>query len=208
MLYALKRHTEKMKDFPQGLHFRQAVAADIPRLRALIDISVRALQAGDYSSSQIEGALGSHLGVDTKLIEDGTYFVLEQTEDTPLIASGGWSRRKTLCGSDHGIRRDDSLLDPKTEAAKIRAFYVHPDWARKGIGTAILERCEDAARAEGFTRFEMGATLTGVPLYLRCGYIERERQDLPMVNGESLPIVRMVKADVSPENDGSAFRHG
>lgn len=196
-----------MKHFPDGLNFRVATMADIPRLRALIDISVRALQAGDYSSSQIEGALGSHLGVDTRLIEDGTYFVLEQAADAPLIASGGWSRRKTLCGSDHGIRRDDSLLDPKTDAAKIRAFYVHPDWARKGIGTAILERCEEVARAEGFTRFEMGATLTGVPLYLGCGYVEKERQDLPMANGESLPIIRMVKGDVF-EDDGSAFRHG
>ena len=197
-----------MKDFPKGLCFRRAVPADIPRLRALIDLSVRTLQAGDYSPSQIEGALGSHLGVDTKLIEDGTYFVLEHASDALLVASGGWSRRKTLCGSDHGIRRDDALLDPKTEAAKIRAFYVHPDWARKGIGTTILERCEDAARAEGFTRFEMGATLTGVPLYLRCGYVERERQELPMENGESLLIVRMVKGDVSSENDGSAFCHG
>jgi GNAT superfamily N-acetyltransferase len=197
-----------MKDFPDSLNFRVAIMDDIPRLRALIDISVRALQAGDYSPSQIEGALGSHLGVDTKLIEDGTYFVLEQIADAPLIASGGWSRRKTLCGSDHGIRRDDALLDPRTEAAKIRAFYVHPDWARKGIGTAILERCEEAARAEGFTRFEMGATLTGVPLYLRCGYVERERQELPMENGESLPVIRMVKGDVSSEKNSSVFCHG
>jgi GNAT superfamily N-acetyltransferase len=201
MLVQCFEDTEKVKDFPNGLHFRQAVAGDIPRLRALIDISVRALQAGDYSPSQIEGALGSHLGVDTKLIEDGTYFVLEQAPDAPLVASGGWSRRKTLCGSDHGIRRDDALLNPETEAAKIRAFYVHPGWARKGIGTTILERCEEAARAEGFTRFEMGATLTGVPLYLRCGYVERERQELPMENGESLPIVRMVKGNVSSEDD-------
>lgn len=200
-----------MKSFPHGFHFRQAVAGDIPRLQVLIDISVRTLQAGDYSPSQVEGALGSHLGVDTTLIEDGTYFVLEHAcavRDAPLVASGGWSRRKTLCGGDCGTGRDDALLDPKTEPAKIRAFYVHPDWARKGIGTAILERCEEAARAEGFTRFEMGATLTGVPLYLRCGYAARERRELPLANGGSLPIVRMVKGDVASGDDDSVFRHG
>ena len=113
--------------------------------------------------------------------------------EAPFVASGGWSRRKTLCGGDHRPNRDDSLLDPATEAAKIRAFYVHPYWARRGIGTKILELCENAARAEGFTRFEMGATLTGVRLYARHGYVEVERLGMPLANGESLPIVRMTK---------------
>ncbi|HEX3470912.1 MAG TPA: GNAT family N-acetyltransferase, partial [Silvibacterium sp.] len=101
----------------------------------------------------------------------------------------------SLDGCDNRAGRDSSLLDPAREAAKIRAFYVHPDWARRGIGTKILELCENAARAEGFTRFEMGATLTGVPLYSRHGYIEAERFGLPLANGESLTVVRMVKSD-------------
>jgi GNAT superfamily N-acetyltransferase len=178
------------------LHYRLATLADIPRLDALIDRSVRELQAQDYTPAQLDGALGSYLGVDTQLIADGTYFVVEAPDaspEDPFIASGGWSRRKTLCGGDHRPGRDDSLLDPATDAAKIRAFFVHPDWARRGIGTKILELCESAARAEGFSRFEMGATLTGVRLYACHGYIEVERLDLPLANGESLPIIRMTK---------------
>jgi len=181
---------------PDTLHYRLATPADIPRLHALIDRSVRELQAQDYTPAQLDGALGSYLGVDTQLIADGTYLVVEALDASPgapFIASGGWSRRKTLCGGDHRPGRDDSLLDPATEAAKIRAFFVHPNWARRGIGTKILELCENAARAEGFTRFEMGATLTGVRLYARHGYIEVECLGMPLANGESLPIVRMTK---------------
>jgi len=180
------------------LHYRLATTADIPHLRALIDRSVRELQAQDYTLAQLDGALGTYLGADTQIIADGTYFVVEAPNanpEDPFIASGGWSRRRTLCGGDHRPGRDDSLLDPATEAAKIRAFYVHPEWARRGIGTKILELCEDAARGEGFTRFEMGATLTGVPLYRRHGYVEIERFSMPFANGESLPIVRMTKGN-------------
>jgi GNAT superfamily N-acetyltransferase len=182
--------------FADTLHYRPANPADIPRLHALIERSVRELQANDYTLAQLEGALGTYLGVDTQLIADGTYFVVEEPgsgPETPLIASGGWSYRKTLCGSDHRPGREDSILDPVTEAARIRAFFVHPQWARRGIGTKILDICESAARAHGFTRFEMGATLTGVPLYRRWGYTEIERIDLPLANGESLPIIRMKK---------------
>jgi GNAT superfamily N-acetyltransferase len=172
---------------------RTAVAADIPALHALIEISVRELQAAVYSPQQLDGALGTYLGVDTQLIEDGTYFTVQAKG--LLVACGGWSRRKTLFGADRRPGRDAALLDPRTDAAKIRAFFVHPAWARQGIGSMILLHCEDAARAEGFTRFEMGATLTGVPLYLRWGYRELERIELPLSNGESLPIVRMAKSD-------------
>jgi GNAT superfamily N-acetyltransferase len=172
---------------------RTAVAADIPALHALIEISVRELQAAVYSPQQLDGALGTYLGVDTQLIEDGTYFTVQAKG--LLVACGGWSRRKTLFGADRRPGRDAALLDPRTDAAKIRAFFVHPAWARLGIGSMILLHCEDAARAEGFTRFEMGATLTGVPLYLRWGYRELERIELPLSNGESLPIVRMAKSD-------------
>jgi GNAT superfamily N-acetyltransferase len=176
--------------------FRLAAAADAPRLASLIEASVRGLQAADYSPSQIEQALGTWLGLDTQLIADGTYFAVEPANDPEtLLACGGWSRRKTPYGSDHRPGRDDSLLDPRVDAAKIRAFFVHPDWARQGIGSRILELCEQAARAEGFTRFEMGATLTGIPLYRRHGYAEQERVELPLANGETLPIVRMTKSD-------------
>jgi GNAT superfamily N-acetyltransferase len=178
------------------LRFRLAGASDAPRLTALIEASVRGLQAGDYSPSQIDQALGTWLGLDTQLIADGTYFAVEHLSDPgTLVACGGWSRRKTPYGSDHRPGRDDSFLDPRTDAAKIRAFFVHPAWTRQGIGSRILELCEEAARAEGFTQFEMGATLTGIPLYRRHGYVEQERLELPLANGESLPIVHMTKQD-------------
>lgn len=177
-----------------SLRFRPAVPADIPGLHVLIAASVRGLQAEDYSASQIEAALGTWLGVDTQLIADGTYFAVESpAEESALVACGGWSRRRTPYGSDHRPGRDDALLDPRLHAAKIRAFFVHPAWARQGIGSRILQLCEQAALAEGFTRFEMGATLTGVPLYRRHGYVEGERIGLPLANGEVLPIVRMTK---------------
>ena len=188
---------------PPDLRYRIATAADIPRIHALIDRSVRELQAPDYTPSQIDEALRTYLSLDTRLIADGTYFVVEDPgapPASPLVASGGWSNRRTLCGGDTSLGgvhnpagRDESLLDPATDAAKIRAFYVHPEWARRGIGSKILELCENAARAAGFTRFEMGATLTGVPLYARHGYIEVERLALPFSNGDALPIVRMEK---------------
>jgi GNAT superfamily N-acetyltransferase len=174
-----------------NLKLRPAVPADIPVLTALIARSVRVLQADDYTPSQREGALGSVFGVDTQLIADATYFVAEV--DGTIVACGGWSKRKTLFGADHCAGREDSLLDPACDAAKIRAFFVHPEWARRGIGTKMLEACESAAEAEGFKRFEMGATLTGVALYQARGYREVERIEVPLENGELLPIVRMEK---------------
>lgn len=176
------------------LLYRLATPSDLPRLAPLIEASARALQAGDYSPSQIDQALGTWLGVDTQLVLDRTYFVVEAPGDpSTFVACGGWSRRRTPYGSDHRPGRDDAMLDARTDAAKIRAFFVHPAWARRGIGSRILELCEQAAQAEGFTRFEMGATLTGIPLYRRHGYMEQERIELPLANGETLPIVRMSK---------------
>ena len=185
------------------LHYRLATPADIPHLGPLIEASIRGLQTNDYSPSQIEQAIGTWLGLDTQLIADQTYLAAEVPHDASpdnlptiggLAACGGWSRRKTPYGSDHRPNRDDSFLDPRTDAAKIRAFFVHPAWARRGIGSRILELCEQAALAEGFTRFEMGATLTGIPLYRRHGYVEQEQVNLPLANGELLPIVRMTKS--------------
>lgn len=170
--------------------------ADIPQLCALIDCSVRVLQREDYSPAQIEAALGTALGVDTQLIADRTYYLAESSppgDKKQIVACGGWSKRKTLYGSDHGPFRESALLDPKVDAAKIRAFFVHPKWTRLGIATKILETCEQVAFAEGFRRFEMGATLTGVPMYLARGYQIIERIEVPLPNGLALPVVRMGK---------------
>lgn len=177
-------------------HLRLATDDDIPALRALIEASVRGLQANDYTPRQIEGALGTVLGVDTQLIRDQTYFVaeiLEPNAKARCAGCGGWSKRKTLFGADAGRGREPELLDPATDAAKVRAIFVHPEFARQGLGSLILATVEEAARAAGFRRFEMGSTLTGVPLYRLKGYLETERIDVPLPNGEALPVVKMVK---------------
>ena len=180
-----------------NVHVRKAVAADVPRLREVIEASVRGLQAQDYSPAQIEGALKTVYGVDSQLIADGTYFVAEVEESDSrkceIVGCGGWSKRKTLYGGDQYAGREDSLLDPARDAAKIRAFFVHPAWARRGIGGLILETCEKAAIAGGFTRLEMGATLSGVAFYRAKGYVAVENQAVALGNGETLPIVRMAK---------------
>ena len=179
-----------------NVRLRKATAADVPRLREVIEASVRGLQAGDYSATQIEGALKTVYGVDSQLIEDGTYFAAEVAEpgNHKIVACGGWSKRKTLYGGDQYAGREDSLLDPARDAAKIRAFFVHPDWARRGIGSMILKACENAAIEAGFTRMEMGATLSGVAFYRAKGYAEVENQVVPLGNGETLPIVKMAKS--------------
>src|SRR5215472_4523175 len=140
------------------IRLRLAVAEDIPVLRELIEASVRGLQTEDYTPAQIEGALQTVFGVDSQLIADGTYFVAEapsanargELNDTKsswtIVGCGGWSKRKTLYGSDHWAGREDALLDPQGDAAKIRAFFIHPDWARQGVGSKILLACEKAAR--------------------------------------------------------------
>ena len=178
------------------IHIRKATVADVPRLRQVIEASVRGLQANDYSPAQIDGALKSVYGVDSQLISDGTYLLAEILDSQPpptIVACGGWSKRKTLYGGDQHAAREDSLLDPAHDAAKIRAFFVHPDWARRGIGSLILEACENAARQAGFTRLEMGATLSGVAFYQAMGYAAVENQQVPLGNGETLPIVKMTK---------------
>ena len=192
-------------DFPQPFTLRLATQEDIPALDALIEASVRGLQGDDYTQAQIEGALGTVLGLDTQLIRDGTYFVAETAEngkEQPLAGCGGWSKRKTLFGADRGPGREPELLDPATEAAKVRAIFVHPEFARRGLGTLILARVEAEARAAGFSRYEMGSTLTGVPLYRLKGYVEVERIAVPLRNGEVLPVVKMVKDAVwQPRRD-------
>jgi len=176
---------------------RLATSADVPTLHALIESSVRILQANDYTPKQIEGALGTVLGLDTQLIADQTYFVAEtetSSNTKTIVACGGWSKRKTLFGSDDAAVREPEFLNHATDAAKIRAIFVHPDWARRGLGTLLLETCENAATSAGFTRLEMGSTLTGVPLYKLRGYRVIEPIAVPLRNGESLPVIRMVKS--------------
>jgi N-acetylglutamate synthase-like GNAT family acetyltransferase len=175
---------------------RLATETDIPALHELIEASIRGLQAGDYTAAQIEGALGTVLGLDTQLIRDKTYFVaetLDQNAKARSVGCGGWSKRKTLFGADRGPGRVTELLDPETDAAKVRAIFVHPEFARRGLGSLILARVEAEAAAAGFQRFEMGSTLTGVPLYKLKGYVEVEQIEVPLANGEALPVVRMEK---------------
>jgi len=189
-----------------NIHLRLAVPEDVPVLRELIDASVRGLQTQDYTPAQIEGALKTVFGVDSQLIADRTYIVaqaepiaIERTgakhaqPELMIVGCGGWSKRKTLYGSDHWTGREDALLDPLCDAAKIRAFFIHPDWARRGVGGMILQACEDAARAAGFTRYEMGATLTGAKLFGVKGYVAVKPISIPLVNGELLPVIHMEK---------------
>jgi GNAT superfamily N-acetyltransferase len=185
-----------MAPLQQPFRIRLATSEDIPALRELINLSVRALQREDYSAEQLEAALGTVYGVDTQLLSDETYYAAEvevPAERKRMVACGGWSMRKTLFGGDHGPYRDSELLDPAHEAAKIRAFFVHPSWVRRGLATLLLETCEEAAHARGFRRFEMGATLTGVPMYTARGYTKDETIEAPLPNGLSLTAVRMSK---------------
>jgi len=175
-----------------NLKLRLATMADIPALERLIRESVANLSAEFYTTSQIEGALSHIFGVDTQLISDGTYFIAESGER--LAGSGGWSKRKTLFGGDQfKSGRADELLDPLSEAARLRAFYVHPECSRRGVGSRILSACEDAARAAGFKRIELVATLPGERLYSARGYVRGEALGLPMADGESLPAFLMTK---------------
>jgi GNAT superfamily N-acetyltransferase len=181
---------------------RLATLGDVAVLREVIEASVRGLQAQDYTPRQIELALKGVYGVDTQLIADGTYFAAEAIDNEAseaetkrvIVACGGWSKRKTLFGGDQWRARQDDLLDPARDAAKIRAFFVRPEWARRGIGTTILDACEAAAKAAGFGRTEMGATLSGLPFYAAKGYAALENVSVPLGGGQSLPIVRMAKA--------------
>jgi GNAT superfamily N-acetyltransferase len=174
-------------------HLRVATIEDIAGIRGLIDASVRGLQVRDYSAAQIEGALATVFTVDSQLIADGTYFVA-LAENGDLAGCGGWSFRKTLYGGDHQIEKIAAeRLDPAVDAAKVRAIFVHPKFARMGLGSLILAAAEDAAAEQGFRRFEMGSTLTGVTLYTLNGYREVSRVLVPVGGGEEIEVVRMVK---------------
>jgi GNAT superfamily N-acetyltransferase len=170
---------------------RRAARADIPLLAALIERSAYGLSVADYTPAQVAGALRGAFGVDTQLVDDGTYFVAE--EDGVIAGCGGWSFRATLFGSDTRTDRDASMLDPRTHAAKIRAFFVEPAHARRGVGSLLLERCESEARARGFSRVEMMATLPGVRLYAARGYVGTQHVSYDVGNGEHIDFVPMSK---------------
>ncbi|GAB4436313.1 MAG: GNAT family N-acetyltransferase [Chloroflexi bacterium OHK40] len=172
------------------MSIRPATTDDIPALTALVDAAVRGLGASAYSLQQIESALQHVFGADTaQLIADGTYFVA--LIDGQLVGAGGWSRRASLHGSGQAVA---AFLDPARDAAKIRAFYVHPRWSRRGIGRRLLQCCEAAARAVGFMRLELLATLTGVPLYTASGFVATTSVVLTLPDGVTFPCVQMAKA--------------
>lgn len=181
------------KQAGQGSYrIRVATLADEAVLRPLIARSIHTLGAADYTASQIEAALAGAFGVDTSLIRDGTYFVVLD-EDQSIVGCGGWSRRRTLFGGDTRAERDDSWLDPQRDAAKIRAFFIEPAHARRGLGRSLLERCEREARAAGFSRCELMATLPGRRLYSRYGYQSQPAIEHALPGGLSITFVPMHK---------------
>lgn len=180
----------------QGLTHRVALPGDGDALAVLIDAAISQLQRGFLDPQQI-AASRAVMGLDRQLIEDGSYFIIVDGEGSncnAIVGCGGWSRRATLYGGDHShALRDPALLDPASDAARIRAMYTHPDHARRGIGRMILSLCEDAAQAAGFSRVELMATLSGEPLYRACGYDPIERIEA-MADGIAVPLIRMGKA--------------
>jgi GNAT superfamily N-acetyltransferase len=174
-----------------SLTTRLATFEDIPELQELIALSARGLSDGYYSPAETEGAIKYVFGVDSQLIVDGTYYVVESKDC--IVACGGWSRRSTLFGGDQHKDIVDPLLNPATDAARIRAFFVHPDWARRGIGKMLINLCEKAAHQYGFTKMEIGSTLPGVPLYEAMGYHRAKKISVPLPGGEQFMVVNMKK---------------
>ena len=174
-----------------SLTLRLAVPEDLPALRDLMGAAIGELLTPFLSPDAVAASF-EIMGLDSQLVTDGTYFVVE--DDGVLAGCGGWSRRATLLGGDHSAGRDAALLDPSRDAARVRAMYTHPDHTRKGVGRLILDACEGAAAGEGFNRCELAATLAGEPLYRACGYGEIERFTAPTSLGVDVPLVRMGKA--------------
>jgi predicted N-acetyltransferase YhbS len=170
---------------------RPATPADVPAVAALIERSVRALSAGFYTDAQVESALRHVFGVDTQLLRDRTYYVIEA--DGGLAAAGGWSRRQTLYGGDQTKAAEDPPLDSVADPARIRAFFVDPTWARRGLGRRLFAKCAEAATAAGFRSLELMATLPGVPFYGALGFAAIERTATALPDGEVLALVRMTR---------------
>ena len=183
------------QDLPQvTFTHRIAQQIDTEVIRQLMQASIAENMKAFLSVSEIEAAKET-MGVDKTLIADGTYFLIEAIHNgkAVLVGCGGWGKRKTLYGGDHTVGRDDSLSDPDTEAARIRAMYTHPDWTRRGIGTLLLELGEDAASKAGFKTIELGSTVPGEPLYLARGYVEVERKMETATNGSINTVIKMMK---------------
>jgi GNAT superfamily N-acetyltransferase len=174
------------------LTLRAAILEDRQALRSLIERSARELSKDDYQPEQVEGALQGAFGVDTQLIVDGTYFVVES--GATIVGCGGWSYRRTLFGGDQRAQRDSAELDPHTEAARIRAFFVDPAYARQGIGTRLLDKCESEARLRGFVRVELMSTLPGLRLYTARGYSGTQKVQYAVAPGISIEFVPMTKS--------------
>jgi GNAT superfamily N-acetyltransferase len=172
------------------LTLRIATRNDMVQMAPLLSAAISQLMPAFLTPQQVQGSLET-MGIDTQLIDDGTYFVVE--EDGVIVGCGGWSRRTTLYGGNHSAGRDDTLLDPTKDAARIRAMYTHPDHARRGIGKMVIEAGEAAARAQGFKRTTLGATLAGEPLYTKCGYVEVDRHLRTAANGAVITLLVMVK---------------
>lgn len=180
------------------IHIRLAKEGDVPALQALVEASVRGLGPRRYSSAQIEASMEHLFGVDTQLVADGTYYVAEvkasgASASPDLVGAGGWSRRKTPFGGDQAEAQDGSLRDPATDPAVIRAFFVHPDHTRQGIGERLLSACETAAREAGFRSFELTATLTGHAFYAAHGYVDVEPIEIPLTDTLTLEAIKMRK---------------
>jgi GNAT superfamily N-acetyltransferase len=168
---------------------RPALAADVPAMRALIERSAMALSVGFYTQEQTLAVTREVFGVDSQLLADGTYYAIES--DGAIVACGGWGRRSTSFGGDQAKSTPERLLDPATEAAKIRAFFVDPAMARRGLGSMLMTHCAAQAAAAGFSMLELVATMPGVPLYLALGFTEVERFDLELGGGVRVPVTRM-----------------
>jgi N-acetylglutamate synthase-like GNAT family acetyltransferase len=173
---------------------RVASMADVPALQELIRQSVHGLSTNHYSTEQVEAALDEVFGVDTQLITDGTYYVIDGPPGP--VASGGWSARRTLFGGDQMKQAQDPMLDPAVDAARIRAFFVHPDWARRGLARQLYTTCARAAASAGFNHLELMATMPGVPLYTALGFAEVEQVVLTLAGNVPVPFVRMSR-DIS-----------
>ncbi len=180
-----------MKSQASQLFYRKATSADVELIKAIIVESVHGLGSGDYNEIQRNTALGSAFGLDTELINDKTYFVVEA--ESEVIACGGWSKRKTLFGGDKQAGRQSEFLDPKKESARIRAFFVKPNWARLGIGRSLIELCETEALKHGFHSAELVATLPGHRLYLTCGYIGDEKVEYKLPGDVAIHFIPMKK---------------
>jgi len=178
------------------LDLRVATLADVPSLRDLIDTSARSLSIGFYSPPQIEALVTHVFGVDTQLLADASYFVID-TADGPA-AAGGWSARRTLYGGDQFKTAADLPLDPRVDAARIRAFFVHPRWARQGLARRLYTACSRAAWDAGFRRFELMATQPGEPLYAALGFSVVERVVTELPGPVMVPFARMQRTIDSP----------